>query len=78
MLPDRLSLEAARASGRLDDFAEQEEARGVGQIARAAFDAATANLIKAPRSKDQTSHSDAGGNLPGKKTPRGSDQGAGG
>jgi hypothetical protein len=52
-----ISLAEAIKTGRLQEFAAQEEARGVATINRAEFDALAATLIKAHQSKDQTSHS---------------------
>jgi hypothetical protein len=52
-----LSLSEAVKMGRLDEFIAQEEARGIGPIDRADFDATLAKLVKAPRSKNQTSRS---------------------
>jgi hypothetical protein len=71
-----LSLSDAQRRGRIDEFITLEEARGVGPIDRAEFDAGTSKLIKAPQSEGQTSHSASGGNSSGKKTRRGSGQGA--
>ena len=52
-----LTLREAIRLGRLDDFVRQEEARGVPTAdAEDVFSTLDA-LIKAPRSKDQTSHS---------------------
>ncbi len=51
-----ISLADALKTGRLSEFIAQEEARGVGPVDRAEFDALTAALVKAPRSEDQTSH----------------------
>ncbi len=67
-----LSLSEAVKTGRLNEFIDQEEARGVGPIDRAAFDSLTATLIKAPQSEDQTSHSPSGDGSTGKKIRRGS------
>jgi hypothetical protein len=52
-----LSLSEAVKIGRLDEFIAQEEARGIGPIDRADFDAALAKMVKAPQSKNRTSHS---------------------
>lgn len=67
-----LTLSEAVKSGRLQDFIAQEEARGVGPIDRAEFDALTAALVKVPQSEDQTSHSASGDGLSGTKTRQGS------
>lgn len=72
----RLSLADAIRLDRLGDFIDQEELSGVGPIDRAEFDGAASRVIKAPRSEDQTSRSASGGNSIGKKTRRGSGQGA--
>ena len=45
-----LTLSEALRTKQLDAFVRQEEARGVGPIDRAAFDALTEALIKAPQS----------------------------
>ena len=52
-----LTLSEAIKTWRLQDFIDQEEARGVGPVDRAELDNALSKVIKAPRSKDQTSHS---------------------
>jgi hypothetical protein len=66
-----LTLAAALKSDRLDDFIAQEEARGVGPIDRAELDHALAKMIKAPQSKDQTSHSPLRDDSTGKRTRQG-------
>lgn len=50
-----LSLKDAIKTGRLPEFIKQEETRGVGPVDKATLDAALSNLIKSPRSEDQTS-----------------------
>jgi len=75
-LRDRLTLAAAQRGGLLDAFAEQEEGRRIGPVARAEFDALSITLIKAPRPKDQTSRSASGDGSTGKKTRRGIDRDA--
>jgi len=67
-----LSLVEAIKDGRLQEFIAQEEARGVGPVLRASFDALTATLIKAPQSEDQTSHSASDDGLTGMKIRQGS------
>ena len=67
-----ITLQEALKSGRLSDFIDQEEARGVGPIDRAAFDdllrkAAT----KEQRSKDRTSRSSSGDGSNGTETRQG-------
>lgn len=66
-----LTLSEAVKSERLQEFIAQEEARGIGPINRAEFDALTADLVKAQQSKDQTSRSASGDGSTGKKTRRG-------
>ena len=61
---ERLSLADALASGRLDDFAAQAEADGIGPADRAEFDAMMGR-ITAPLPVDQTSR------LPGPGSSRG-------
>jgi hypothetical protein len=65
-----LSLSEALKSGRLQDFVAQEEARGIGPIDRAKFDALLKKAATAPQSKDQTSHSAYGDGSTGKRTRR--------
>jgi hypothetical protein len=67
-----ITLREALASGRLSEFAAQEEARGVGPVDHAELDALTATLIKAPQSEDQTSRSLSGDGSTGKRTRQGS------
>ena len=67
-----LTLSEAVKTGRLQEFIAQEEARGIGPIDRADLDRALAKVIKAPQSKDQTSHSPSSDGLTGKRTRRGS------
>ena len=67
-----LTLSEAVKDGRLQEFIAQEEARGVGPIDRAEFDALTAALVKAPLSEDQTSHSASGDGSTETKTRQGS------
>ncbi len=45
-----LTLAEAIKDGRLQDFIVQEEARGVGPVDHAAFDALAATLVTAPQS----------------------------
>ena len=71
-----IALADAIREGRLQEFVTQEEARGVGPIDRAAFGRAVAEMVRAPQSADRTSRSSSGGNSTGKKTRRGSGQGA--
>lgn len=54
-----LSLAEALASGRLEEFAEQAEANGVGPADRAQFEALVGTLT-APQPEDQTSRSRGG------------------
>ena len=71
-----VTLAEALRHDRLADFIEQEEARGIGPIARSDFDALTATLVKAPQSKGRTSRSASAGNSSETKIPPDSDQGA--
>lgn len=57
---NRLALSQALRDGRLDDFAAQAEADGVGHADRAQFDRLV-RRITAPQQEDQTSHSRGGG-----------------
>lgn len=54
---ESLTLAYAMKSGRLQEFIAQEEARGIGPVDLADLDRALAKMIKAPRSKGQTSRS---------------------
>lgn len=67
-----LTLAEAIKSGRLQEFIVQEEARVVGPIDRAEFDALAAALVRAPQSEDQTSCSASGDGSTGKRTRQGS------
>jgi hypothetical protein len=69
-----LTLAQAQASERLSEFIAQEEARGIGPIDCAEFDGAVANLLKAQRLEDRTSHSASDGNSSGKRTRQDTDQ----
>lgn len=71
-----LTLSEAQKSGRLEEFIAEQEAAGVGPIELGAFRSLAAALIKAPLSEDQTLRSASDGNSTGKKTRRGSGQGA--
>ena len=73
MKNNSLTLSAAVKAGRLEEFAAQEEKRGVGPVDRNAFDALTATLVKAPQSEGRTSRSSSGGGSTGKRTRQGSD-----
>ena len=64
------SLAEALKAGRLEEFVEQEESRGVGPINRAILDAHVAVLVKAPQSKDQTSQSSSDDGLIEKRSRR--------
>lgn len=70
---ERLSLAEAQRLGRLDEFIAQEEARGIGPIERADFDAALAKVVKEPRSKSRTSRSASRDGSSGTETRQGSD-----
>lgn len=52
-----LHLSGALKTGRLQDFIAQEEARGVGPVSEADFDALAAKVIRTSQSDGQTSHS---------------------
>lgn len=73
-----LSLEKARKTGQLQEFIAEQEAGGVGPIARFEFEAMTTSLIKARRLADQTSRSASDGNLSETQTRRDTDSGASG
>jgi hypothetical protein len=66
-----LTLSEAIKTGQLQEFIAQEEARGVGPVDRAELDRALAKMIKAPRSKDQTSRSPSPDGSTGKRTRQG-------
>ena len=63
-----LTLSEAQKSGRLPEFIDQEETRGVGPANQKQFDAAVKRLATPPRSEDRTSRSPARGGSSGKKT----------
>ena len=71
-----MTLVEAIRTKRLSQFIAQEEARGVGPIDRAGFDALATALIKAPQSKGRTSRSSSDDGSTGKKTRQGSGPGA--
>jgi hypothetical protein len=52
-----LSLSEAMESGRLQEFIAQEEARGVGPISEAEFNATASAVIRTRQPADQTSGS---------------------
>lgn len=52
-----LSLSEAVTTGRLREFARQEEKRGIGPADTTKLDRNLAKALKAPRSKRQTSRS---------------------
>lgn len=56
-----IGLSDALASGELNSFIKQEEARGVGPVASKKFDRLAEAVIKSPQSEDQTSRSRGGG-----------------
>jgi hypothetical protein len=68
-----LTLAEAVKSGRLAEFAAQEEARGIGPIDQADFGATLAKMVKAPRSKNRTSRSASRDGLNETETPQDSD-----
>jgi len=61
----RLTLAEALAKGRLEDFASQAEADGIGPADRAQFEAMVGR-ITAPQPEGQTSHSPGPGSTRGK------------
>lgn len=61
----RLTLSQALAEGRLQDFAAQAEADGIGPADRAQFDALMGR-VTAPLPEDQTSRSPVRGSKRGK------------
>lgn len=61
-----LTLMAALRAGKLDEFIAQEEARGVGPVVEADFDALAAKVIRTSQSDDQTSRSLPAGGSRGK------------
>lgn len=60
-----LTLAKALAEGRLEEFAAQAEAEGVGPADRAQFEALMGR-VTAPQPEDQTSRSRGGGSKRGK------------
>ena len=52
-----LSLSEAMKSGRLPEFIAQEEARGLSDVDRAAFDRVITAAVKPPGSESRTYHS---------------------
>jgi hypothetical protein len=52
-----LSLVEAIKTGQLDEFSDQEEARGVPAAAASEFIAVIREVVKSPRSADRTSRS---------------------
>ena len=65
-----LTLTQAIKTGKLQEFTEQEEARGMGPIDRAEFESLSTALIKARQSTGRTSRSSSGDGSSGKKTPQ--------
>lgn len=61
----RLTLAQALSEGRLEDFATQAEADGIGPADRAEFDALVGR-VTAPLPEDQTSHLPAPGSKRGR------------
>ena len=66
MAKARLTLKDAIKSGRLQEFAAQEEARGIGDVERARLKVLMDLAIKPPQSKRQTSRSPSRGGSRGK------------
>ncbi len=65
---EALSLRRAVAENRVEEFIDQEEARGIGPVERDEFDRALAETIRSPRSEDQTSCSSSRDGSPGTQT----------
>jgi hypothetical protein len=65
-----ISLAEARRSGRIQEFVEQESARGMEPVDRTQFDGAVERLVRAPLPEDRTSRSASAGNSSEKKTRR--------
>ncbi len=71
-----ISLSEARKTNRLPEFIADQEAKGIGPINRAEFDALASTMVKAPQLEGRTSRSASGGNSSETKTRRDSGQGA--
>lgn len=63
-----LSLAEAQASGRLEEFISQEEARGIGPANLVELGEALSRLIKSEKSADRTSRSASSDGSSGTKT----------
>lgn len=63
-----LTLSNAISAGRLADFIEQEEARGVGPVDPGELDKALSQLIKSEKSEDRTSRSASSDGSSGTRT----------
>lgn len=61
----RLTLAEAMEKGRLDEFAAQAEADGIGPVDRFQFEALV-KRVTAPQPEDRTYHSPGGGSKRGK------------
>jgi len=61
-----LSLTEAIQSGKVSEFIQQEQERGVGPISEAEFNETASQVIKTPQSDDQTSRSPRRDGLRGK------------
>jgi hypothetical protein len=66
-----LTLAEAVKYGKIQEFIAQEEARGVGPIDRAKFDALLGKAATEPRSEGRTSRSAYAGNSTGTRTRQG-------
>lgn len=66
-----ITLSQALKLGKTDEFALQEEARGIGPALLNAFDATLAGIVKAPLSGGRTLRSSSLDGSSGKKTRRG-------
>lgn len=57
MMAANLTLKKALKMNRLGEFADQEEARGIGPVCEPELADAIKHVIKPPQSKDRTSRS---------------------
>lgn len=61
-----LTLAQAIRDGRLEDFIEEQEARGLPPVEKSKLESALARAIKPPQPEDQTSRSVSRGGSSGK------------
>jgi hypothetical protein len=66
--PKDLTLTEAQKRGRLQEFIEQEEGRGIGPVDMDELTDALKAVIKPPRPEDRTSRSASRGGSSGKQT----------